>query len=195
MIDKIKLYDDQFSFEYDKNNMSNFFEHIYPSGWYFYNDLYNVEWYYEKKRYFLSKSKLQHHPTFNWDGIAFITNKRTIEICNEDNSKKHEILIPDNIIQLEDYETHINSLLFNQIQFYDNFKMEFQRFDGYHEIDNKKYLGVQVSKLMKGTSPYGLAQIRYLDTDSGEFLPFTKNLSYFKPNHHGYNEYKISLNQ
>ena len=193
MIDKINFSNDDFSHEYNKDTMQYFFNNIYPKHRYFFNNNSSIEWTSSEKEYKFSEPKLQHYVTPDWDGIVLIHERLSMQIINADSSQRHKISLPENLIQLTDYKSHIDSTLFNQIQTYDNFKMEFQRFDGYHEIENKKYIGVQVSKLMKGAPPYGLAQIRYLDADSGEFLPFTKNLSYFDPNPHGYNEYKISL--
>lgn len=193
MIDKITFSNDDFSHEYNKDTMQSFFKNKYPKHRYLFNKHSSIKWISYEKEYQISEPQLQHYVTPEWDGIVLIHERLSMQILNSDASQRFEIHLPENLIQLTDYQSHVDPRLFNQIKSYDSFKMEFQRFDGYHEINGKTYIGIQISKLMKNAPPYGLAQIRYLDTDSGEFLPFTKDLSYFDPNPHGYNEFKISL--
>ena len=193
MIDQIIFYDDKFSFQYEKESMVDFFQNKYPKTWYFYNHTYCVKWLSNGKEYKFSESKLKHHVNNDWNGITFIIDKKNILICNANASKRHEVEIPKDIIQLENYTNHISPELMQQIRLGENFEMEIERFDGFYEINNKKYLGVKISKLMKRVTLYGVSQIRYLDTDTGKFLPYAKKLSYYEPNQHAYNEYKISL--
>ncbi|MGB0868732.1 MAG: hypothetical protein ACPGSD_03980 [Flavobacteriales bacterium] len=203
MIEKIIIESDYYSAEYNEGNMSQIIHERKLFG--FYNTNYKVSWSVNDKIYSLSEEKVKHHVLPKWDGIAFIKSYKQIELFNTDRSLRFAIPVPTNMIQIDDYikyryrKLDVNSYLANNIEVLFNdieeFKCEVERFDGFFYYQGKQYLSVKILQVNDNgrNGLYGFSQMRYLNPETGEFLPFTKSISFFEPNHHGYNEFVINL--
>jgi len=136
-------------------------------------------------------------PTFNWDGLAFIKDDfKTVVICNPDASVRFKIPVPEKLIQPEAYINNyeLSSSGLKDVEDYSShFVMSFERFDDYFEYEGKLYISLKVSKHYKKNHFDGFSQMRYLDCETGEFLPFTKKISRYLPNQYSYNEEFVDL--
>ena len=203
MIEKIIIESDYYSAEYNEENMSQIIHERKLFS--FYNTNYKVSWSVNDKVYSLSEEKVKHHVLPKWDGIAFIKSYKQIEVFNTDRSLRFAIPVPTNMIQIDDYINNYsnikddNGALKHINMWFDNpkdYKIAFMGFTDFYEYNGKKYLGLNIALFNKGEftrDVCGYGQVRYLNPETGEFLPFTKSISFFVPNHHGYNEFVINL--
>jgi len=127
-------------------------------------------------------------PDFN--GIAFIgkTDKTKLIICNPDSTEKF-IISPPDFVQTEEYEKRD----FHH-SFFD-YPTVFERFDDYFEYNTKKYLTVKISKYENDYHDLGISQLRYLDIETREFLPFTKTIFITTTDFESRNPHITSRNQ
>lgn len=142
---------------------------IFPG--YFYNYQSIVIWKHDNRKYMYTSELVRHMPFPDFNGIAFIgkTDKTKLIICNPDSTEKF-IISPPDFVQTEGYEKRD----FHH-SFFD-YPTVFERFDDYFEYNNKKYLTVKISKYENDYHDLGISQLRYLDIETGEFLPFTKTI-------------------
>lgn len=143
--------------------------HIFPG--YFYNYQSVVTWKNNDRKHMYTKELVRHMPFPDFNGIAFIGREDTTKliICNPDGTERFIIRPPD-FIQSEEYEKrdfHASFFKFPSI---------FDCFDDYFEYNGKRYLTVKVSKYENNYHDFGISQLRYLDVETGEFLPFTKTI-------------------
>ncbi|WP_300687709.1 hypothetical protein [Chryseobacterium sp.] len=142
---------------------------IFPG--YFYNYESIVIWKHDNRKYMYSTELVRHMPFPDFNGIAFIgrTDKTKLIICNPDSTEKF-IISPPDFVHVDEYERR---------EFYAHFfknPIIFESFDDYFEYNNKKYLTVKISKYENEYHDLGISQLRYLDVETGEFLPFTKTI-------------------
>jgi uncharacterized protein YydD (DUF2326 family) len=133
-------------------------------------------------------------PLKDWDGIAFIINKgKEVVICNPDGSVRLRVQVPDELPHKEEYFKRFNISDSSIKEFHKNFILVFSRFDDYFEYEGKTYLTILLKKYHKNHSDDSYQQFVYLDIDTGDFLPFTKELIRTIPNQYSYNTETISL--
>lgn len=74
-----------------------------------------------------------------------------------------------------------------------DYSMNFERIDDYFEYQGKYYLKILIALTNKNNSFDSYAQMRYLNSDTGEFLPFTHEITRITPNQYAYNQETINL--
>ena len=130
-------------------------------------------------------------PSYNWDCIINIIESNELIIINPDDSIKYLISVPNELIQCEEYEKYFG---INKHFRRNEYKMMFERINDYFEYENKHY-SIIIVALVHENEPFdAYIQERYLDTETGEFLPFTKSISRMTPNQYAYNIERIELN-
>ncbi|WP_299332904.1 hypothetical protein [uncultured Psychroserpens sp.] len=181
-------------YKFSKENYYEFIEGIFPGYYYNYQSV--VTWKNDNKKHCFSNKLLKHIPLKNWDGIAFILeNQKELVICNSDGSIRLKVNVPSELIQIEDFQSGFNlsesetQNVFND----DEFIMSYDRFDDYFEFEGKSYISVKVKRYHSSNSQDAFLQMRYLDCKTGEFLPFTKTISKYVENQHGYNEASVNI--
>lgn len=151
---------------------------------------------YAIKQWFVDGKKMEFKynvgiPTYNWDGLVLFTeNDESIVICNVDGSIRHRVSAPEELIQWESFVEHFEISKHFKRQEY---KIGFTGFNDYFEYQGKHYVQVKVVLSRKNEPFDAFIQMRYLDPDTGEFLPFTKEISRMTPNQYAYNETIVSL--
>lgn len=141
----------------------------FPGDFYRYQSV--IIWKYNNRKYMYSTELVWHMPCPDFNGIAFISreDKTKLIICNPDASERF-ILSPPDFLQMEEYEKRDFSAHFFR------FPATFERFDHYFEYNGKKYLTVKISLYENESCFFGISQLRYLDVETGDFLPFTKTI-------------------
>lgn len=144
-------------------------KNIFPG--YFYNYQSVVTWKYNGRKHRYTKELVRHMPFPDFNGIAFIGREDVAKliICNPDGTERLIIRPPD-FVQSEEYEKrefHAHFFKFPPI---------FECFDDYFEYHGKRYLTVKVSQYENDYHDFGISQLRYLNVETGEFLPFTKTI-------------------
>ena len=194
MIEYIECFKpEQEFYKYTKENYLDFIKTIFPSYYYNYRSV--VNWKYKEKKYNFTNKIVKHIPLKEWDGIAFIMDDyKTIIICNPDTSIRFKINVPKELIQREEYDKHfeISEWKSKEID-KDYYVMEYERFDDYFEYNGKYYLSVLVGKFNENENFDAYLQMRYLDCDTGEFLPFTKKIVQRIPSPYDYYENVINI--
>lgn len=133
-------------------------------------------------------------PSYNWDCLIFRKNYKTLVICNPDGSVRFEIPVPDKLIQREEYDNHFKLSEWKSKEIdKDYYVMKYERFDDYFEFNGKHYLSVLLGKYNENENFDAYLQMRYLDCETGEFLPFTKKIIQRIPNPHSYTENRVEL--
>ena len=130
-------------------------------------------------------------PSYFWDSVVKIIDSNVVIILNSDASIRFTVSIPEEIIQWEDYEK-----CFGKNKFFkkEDYKVKFERIDeDYYQFDNKFYSIIVVSLEHKKEPFDAYIQERYLDTETGVFLPFTKRISRRNPNQYSYEELTVNL--
>ncbi|WP_426275350.1 hypothetical protein ACN9MN_12520 [Chryseobacterium sp. S-02] len=176
----------QFKSDFYENPKKN--NHLFSE--YFYNYESIVIWKYNKRKYMYTAELVRHMPFPDFNGIAFIgkTDKTKLIICNPDSTEKF-IISPPDFVQTEEYERR---------DFHAHFfrhPIIFDSFDDYFEHNNKKYLTVKISKYENDYHDLGISQLRYLDVETGEFLPFTKTIFITTTDFESRNPHITSRNQ
>jgi hypothetical protein len=157
-----------------------------------YNFMYSI---YAIKSWIFSGNKIVSNyggnfPSYNWDCIINRIDSNELIIVNPDDSIRFSISVPSELIQWEDYEKHFGL----KKHFKRNeYKMVFERINDYFEFENKFYSIIIVSLVHENEPFDAYVQERYLDTDTGLFLPFTKRISRRTPNQYDYNEETVKL--
>lgn len=142
---------------------------IFPG--YFYNYESVVIWKYDNRKYMYTTELVRHMPFPDFNGIAFIgkADKTKLIICNSDSTERF-MLSPPGFVQTEEFEKRgFHSHFFKN-------PIIFESFDDYFDYNNKKYLTIKISKYENNYHDFGISQLRYLDVETGEFLPFTKTI-------------------
>lgn len=129
-------------------------------------------------------------PCYYWDCIVNILNSNELIVINPDDSIRYTISAPSELIQWDEYEAHFG---FNKHFRRNEYKMMFERIDDYFKYENK-YYSIIIVALVHENEPFdAYIQERYLDTETGIFLPFTKEISRRTPNQYAYNIERIEL--
>lgn len=128
----------------------------------------------------------QCYPTYEWDAMVYIPLKKGHErqqavIYNEDGSIKTYVAFPEEFIAKEDFLKHFPDL--KGKDYFDNSKypVHFFHISGYFEYQKKKYINIIFGKKINGDNET-LSESRYLDSETGTFLPFTRYICYSYPN-------------
>lgn len=129
-------------------------------------------------------------PSYFWDYIVKIMDSNKIIILNPDASIRFTIQVPEELIQWEEYEKKFGENKFFRRQEYN---IRFSRLDGYIEFEKKFYSIIIVSLEHKNEPFDSYVQERYLDTDTGIFLPFTKRIERRTPNQYSYDQRTVAL--
>jgi hypothetical protein len=145
------------------------------------------------KLYWTSRGKEVHideaeqcYPTYNWDAMLYVPLKKSTQIqqaviYNEDGSIKTYVAFPEEFIAKEDFLKHFPGLkaedYFNNSQY----PVHFFYISGYFEYQGKQYINIIFGKKINGDNET-LTESRYLDPDTGTFLPFTRYICYSYPN-------------
>ena len=130
-------------------------------------------------------------PSYNWDCITNRTKSNEIIIINPNDSLRYTISVPNELIQWEEYEKNFG---INKHFRRNEYKMMFERINDYFEYENKHY-SIIIVALVHENEPFdAYIQERYLDTETGLFLPFTKAIHRRTPNQYAYNEKRVELN-
>ena len=182
-------------YKFSKENYYEFIDNIFPSYYYNYKSV--VTWKHQGKKYNYTNKLVNHIPLKNWEGIAFLMDDyRTIIVCNPDASVKFKVTVPEKLINSNAYTNHFQlsgSNLKDLEDYSSKFKMKFERFDDYFEFEGKHYLTVKVGKYAVNNEQDGFMQMRYLNCETGSFLPFTKTISRYIKNQYSYNEETIKI--
>ncbi|MEE4247675.1 MAG: hypothetical protein V2I33_19910 [Kangiellaceae bacterium] len=182
------------TYTYTQDDYYNFINNRFPG--YFYNYRPWVKWYAEGEEKKFSDQGTKHIPLKDWDGIGLILNKgKEIVICNPDASVRLRVQVPDELPHKEEYFKRFNLSDSSIKEFHKNFILVFSRFDDYFEYEGKTYLTVLLDKYHKNHSDYSYQQFVYLDIDTGDFLPFTKELIRTIPNQYSYSTETVKLDQ
>jgi hypothetical protein len=133
-------------------------------------------------------------PSYNWDCVIFEKDSKTLVVCNPDGSVRFEVPIPDKLIQRGEYDNHFKLSEWKSKEIEkDYYVMKYERFDDYFQYNGKHYLSVLLGKYNENENFDAYLQMRYLDCDTGEFLPFTKKIIQRIPNPHSYTENRVEL--
>ena len=185
---------DQNTYTYTKENYPEFTTRIFPG--YFHNYRSLVSWRYKDQTYGFGDKLLKHMPLKPWDGIAFIDEDfKSMSVCNADGSLRFEISVPENLIQIKTFQNHF-SLTESEVRALSNttdFKIQFERFDGYFEHNGSHYLSIKVGAFHKNNPHHAFLQTRYIDEKTGSLLPFTETIGRYVENQYSYNEETINL--
>lgn len=129
-------------------------------------------------------------PSYFWDCIINMIDSETLIISNPDDSIRYKVSLPKELIKWEEYEKYFGKDKFFKRQEYN---IKFSRVDAYFEFENKFYSIIIISLEHKNEPFDAYIQERYLDANTGIFLPFTKSITRRTPNQYAYNEETINI--
>ncbi len=142
-------------------------------------------WVSRRKEVYIDEA-VQCYPTYDWDAMVYIPLKKGDErqqaiIYHEDGSIKNYVAFPQEFIAKEDFLKHFPGL--KAKDYFDNSKypVHFLHINGYFEYQDKKYIDMIFGKKINGDNET-LSESRYLDPETGTFLPFTRYICYSYPN-------------
>ena len=145
-----------------------------------------ISWIHNDERIYPSeKDKLMMcHSSANWDAVVCAyrnidSEKEEIIIYNADGSLRNRVSLPTTFVGQQEFKKHFTFSPKDEYLDDDKYPVSFLHFSGYYEHNGKYYLKVNFSKEAKREA---ISEARYLDTDTGEFLPFTKYICYSYPN-------------